>query len=373
MDYENIYVHIPFCKRKCDYCSFCSEANPSSERIKQFLDKMETKLAALEQTKPAKTLFLGGGTPSLLSAKELQRLFVMIKKYLPLTEDAEISMECNPENLTRERLEVIKPSVNRISIGVQSFGDEFLDTLGRSGSQKYIEKALSLTKDYHFDNLSVDLIYGIPGQTQEKWMTDLKIATDYDIKHISCYALTVEEGTTLATRLDNLAPTGDDETAEMWIKTGNFLEERGISRYEVSNYSCPSAECKHNLNIWHGQTYLGLGPSAASFDGTSRWTEPKSLDDWLMNKKIKKDIIEPEYRLIEIFIIGLRTVKGWNRERWEAIPLQKIINVEWQTMVQKALNVQRTYPNLLNVSPKTICLTDRGLLFWNTIAEAWLE
>ena len=373
MDYENIYIHIPFCGSKCDYCGFYSESSPSSNRIEQFLNKLEGQLTALELTKPVNTLFLGGGTPSLLSPEELQRLYTMVKNNIPLNSETEISMECNPETLCSERLAVIKPMINRMSIGVQSFSDNFLDVLGRSSSREHIEKALRLVKDFSFENLSIDLIYGIPGQTQEDWLSGLQLAVDSNVKHISCYSLTLEEGSELVNNIDNFAPVEDDASAEIWIKTGEFLGKQGFSRYEVSNYSRPGAECRHNVNIWHGQTYLGLGPAASSFDGRTRWTEPASLDDWLMGKEAEKDIIDPEYRLIEIFIIGLRTVEGWTPAHWEKIPLQQSMSIEWQTMVQKSLNVKKTYPDLLDVSPKSIHLTEKGLLFWNTIAEAWLE
>jgi putative oxygen-independent coproporphyrinogen III oxidase len=373
MNYENIYIHIPFCKQKCDYCSFYSESSPSPTMISKFLDKLESKLEVQDLTKPVKSIFIGGGTPSLLTPEELQRLHIMVKKHIPVDPNTEISMECNPETLCEERLKVIKSMVNRISIGVQAFSNTTLDILGRSSSQADIENALKLTKDFDFENLSIDLIYGVPGQTQEQWLTNLKMAVKSNIKHISCYSLTVEEGTELANKLDGFAPIDDDEAAEMWIKTGDFLEEQGFSRYEVSNYSKPGSECKHNVNIWHGQTYLGLGPASSSFDGRTRWTEAASLEEWLDDKEPEKDFIEPEYRLIEIFIIGLRTVEGWNREHWENIPLQQFINAEWQLMVKKALKVRQAYPELLEVSPKAIRLTEKGLLFWNTIAEAWLE
>ena len=373
MDYQNIYIHIPFCRKKCDYCGFYSEPNPDSDRINLFLDKLEENAASMNLTAPADTLFLGGGTPSLLSPDELGRLNNIIDKHIPLKPEAEVSMECNPESLCSDRLEAIQPLVNRISIGVQAFSDNFLSVLGRSSSQEHTEKALTLVNDKNFDNLSIDLIYGIPGQTKDDWISNLKLAVDSNINHISCYSLTFEEGTKLVNRIESFSPVGDDESAEMWVETGAFLEGKEFSRYEVSNYSRPGAECKHNVNIWHGQTYLGLGPAASSFDGRTRWTEPASLDEWLKGKEAERDFIEPEYRLIEIFIIGLRTVEGWNRQYWEKIPLQQAINVEWQTMVQKALKVKTTYPDLLDVSPRVIRLTQKGLLFWNTIAEAWLE
>ena len=373
MDYENIYIHIPFCEQKCDYCGFYSEAAPKAEKITAFLDKLENKLKTLRLHEPVETLFFGGGTPSLLAPVDLQRLHLMVQKYIPLKTDAEISMECNPETLTPARLDVIKPMVNRVSIGVQSFSNKFLDILGRKGSQEHIESALRLVNEYDFNNLSIDLIYGIPGQTNEQWLSNLHTAVNANIKHISCYSLTLEEGSELGSQIDSFAPVEDEAAAEMWIRTGDFLEKQGINRYEVSNYAKPGSECRHNVNIWHGQTYLGLGPAASSFDGRTRWTEPASLEDWLQGKEPEKDVIEPEYRMIEIFIIGLRTAEGWTREHWENIPLQQIMNIEWQTMVQKSLKVRNDYPELIDVSPKYIRLTQQGLLFWNTIAEAWLE
>ena len=373
MDYENIYIHIPFCRQKCDYCEFYSEANPPQERVRKFLDKLESRLEVLDLKKPVESIFMGGGTPSLLSPEDLNRLHLMVRKHIPVNNNTEISIECNPETMSTERLEVIKPMINRISIGVQAFNNDSLNTIGRSSSLENIEKALRLAKNFNFDNLSIDLIYGIPGQTQTDWLSNLKIAVNSDIKHISCYALTLEEGSELVNRLESFAPVSDDETAEIWLKTGDFLDQHNFSRYEVSNYSQPGAECKHNVNIWHGQTYLGLGPAASSFDGRNRWTETASLDEWFADKEPERDFIEPEYRLIEIFIVGLRTVEGWNQKYWERIPLQQLISVEWQLMVQKALKVKKLYPDLLEVSPKIIRLTQKGLLFWNTIAEAWLE
>jgi oxygen-independent coproporphyrinogen-3 oxidase len=373
MNYENIYIHIPFCQQKCDYCGFYSEANPSSGRVKAFLDKLEQNLSDLNLTEPVNTVFMGGGTPSLLSPEHMQRLHLMLKKHVPMTSDTEVTMECNPESLCPDRLAIMKPLVNRISIGVQAFDNASLDILGRASSEEHIENALTLVRDHKFDNLSIDLIYGIPGQTQDKWLSTLKLAVESDIKHISCYSLTLEEGAELVNRIESFAPVEDENTAEMWIKTEEFLNEKGFSRYEVSNYSVPGAECRHNVNVWHGQTYVGLGPAASSFDGRNRWTEPASIDDWLAGKEVEKDIIEPEYRLIEIFIIGLRTVEGWTRDYWERIPLQQSIGVEWQTMVQKSLRVKNAYPELLAVTPRSIHLTQKGLLFWNTIAEAWLE
>ncbi|MCP3967241.1 MAG: radical SAM family heme chaperone HemW [Lentisphaerae bacterium] len=373
MNFENIYVHVPFCQTKCDYCGFYSVSSPEKQQVDGFIDKIEQKLNIANLTRPVDSLYFGGGTPSLLRPEQLQRLMDITSKYIPLSQNSEVTMECNPETLCPERLDIIRPVVNRVSIGIQSFDDDLRDKLGRKSHQEHISNSLEMIKKRNFDNINIDLIFGIPGQTDEDWISELNLAVNSNINHISCYSLTIEEGTQLAEKIENLDPIDDENTASMWERTGKFLENRGFPRYEVSNYSVPGAECRHNMNVWYGKTYLGLGPAASSFDGRIRWTQPHCLDSWLGDTPPEKDIIEPEYRMIEIFIIGLRTVRGWDSKLWASIPLQQTLSIEWPSLIEKALKVKHQYPELLAVEPDSIKLTTKGLLFWNTIAEAWLE
>jgi len=373
MNFDNIYIHVPFCSRKCGYCSFYSEADPSPEQVKSYLKHLDKELRQIKFNNPVKTIYFGGGTPSLLACDDLQQLLNSVKSAVLSNNDTEITMECNPETLDQKRLDIISREVNRISIGIQAFDTEMRSRLGRISNSKHIESALDSLKNRKFENVSIDLIYGIPGQTLKDWRNELKMTVDAGIKHISCYALTLEEGTALCESIGHVDPLNDDLSADMWELAGEFLQQHGVPRYEVSNYSAPGSECKHNTNIWYGQSYLGLGPAASSFDGRMRWTQPASLEQWLNGEPPEKDIIEPEYRLVEIFIIGLRTVRGWNRELWESVPLQSALSAKWTSMLGRALEVKDKFPDLLMVEPDLIALTPRGLLFWNSIAEAWME
>jgi len=373
MFFENIYIHIPFCSRKCDYCSFFSVPNPEKSLVEAYLSRLEEDLAEANLALPANTIYLGGGTPSLLSAQQLERFFEMVRKYVPLQPSTEISMECNPETITPEKSEIILNFVNRVSIGVQSFNHKFRGKLGRRAKDSEIESTLNSLKSKRIKHFNIDLMYGIPGQTLEDWELDLKIAAEHDVSHISCYCLTVEEGTPLGDALKAEDHVDDELTAEMWNFTSKFLESRQISRYEISNYAKAGAECAHNMNVWYGQPYLGLGPAATSFDGKDRWTQTSSLEKWLEGHLPEMDILDPEYRMMEIFIIGLRTTAGWNPERWQNVFLQKAMPIDWNTMLDRAHKVKQRHHGLMNVSENNISLTEKGLLFWNTAAEAWLD
>lgn len=372
MFFENVYIHIPFCSRKCDYCSFFSVPNPGKNLVDAYLNRLEEDLADANLSIPVKTIYLGGGTPSLLSCAQLERFYAMIRKYVPLLPSAEISMECNPETLSPEKGEIILDFVNRLSIGVQSFNHKLRSKLGRQSKDSDIETALNSLRGRRIKEFNIDLIYGIPGQSLKEWEHDLETAAAHDISHISCYCLTIEEGTALATAFNGENLVDDETAAEMWSLTGAFLESRNIRRYEISNYAKPGSECAHNINVWYGQPYLGLGPASTSFDGRDRWTQPSSLEKWLEGHAPEMDIIDPEYRMAEIFIIGLRTVEGWNHNRWKDVYLQKTMYVNWSIMLERAFRVKELHPDLINVSEDNIRLTEKGLLFWNTAAEAWL-
>jgi oxygen-independent coproporphyrinogen III oxidase len=342
---ENIYIHVPFCASKCGYCAFYSEVD--SSLIDAYLDKLESQLTI----KSTSTVFLGGGTPSLLSTAQLERLFKMI----PVAE-VESTIECNPETITPEKAELIKSFTNRISVGVQSFDTDLRLRLGRRAGDKDIANALSLLQPQN-----IDLIYGIPGQTNKDFLNDLETAVQYGIKHISCYALTGEEVSALFSehREDDKAET------ETWHLAGEFLGKYGIKRYEVSNYAVPGYECKHNMNVWHGKSYTGFGPSACSFDGTLRRTEASPLQAWLDGAPAEIDELSPAPRNLEVFAMGLRTVDGWTKEQWESCALPE--KIPWHDLIEhKALR------DFAEITSGQIKLTIEGLLFWDAIASELL-
>lgn len=356
---KNIYIHVPFCRKKCAYCCFYSEDNADSELQRAYLDRLEQELALTNFTAPINTLYIGGGTPTLLDIKYLQRLFTILAARLPLTANTEISIECNPASITLDKASLITTFANRISIGIQSFQQIHRDTLGRRVNSEEIATALELLSKTCFN---LDLIYAIPGQSMACWLDDLQQAIASGASHLSCYSLTLEEGTALAQR--NGMTIDNNISAAMWEKTAKVLHNAGFERYEISNYAVPGRECRHNLNIWHGQAYLGFGPAAASFDGVKRWTQPASVTNWLNGAEPDIDIISSESRARELFVIGLRTTVGWSRELWEhcALPAPP----DWKQMLKLVDD-----KNFIH-EPEQISLKPAALLFWDDIAAAMI-
>jgi oxygen-independent coproporphyrinogen-3 oxidase len=352
---DNIYIHVPFCREKCAYCCFYSEENSDSKLQEAYLDQLEQQLASTTFIAPIETLYIGGGTPTLLNTTLLQRLFTILKKWLPLTIDTEISIECNPASITPDKATIITNFVNRVSIGVQSFKQQHRNTLGRQVTDNEISLAIELLGG---GNLNLDLIYAIPGQSMADWLDDLSFAIACGVSHLSCYSLTLEEGTVLAQR-SNIT-IDDDLSAAMWHETSRLLYEAKIKRYEISNYAVPGYECRHNMNIWQGKAYLGFGPAAASFDGIKRWIQPASVIDWLNGVAPEFDIITSTARGREVFAMGLRTTIGWSRNSWENCALPEPL--DWETMV--ALTEEHNFINETN----KIRLKPSAMLFWDDIA-----
>ncbi|MCF6174326.1 MAG: radical SAM family heme chaperone HemW [Victivallaceae bacterium] len=354
---ENIYIHVPFCRGKCAYCCFYSAVNADNELQQAYLDRLEMELRSSEFIAPLETLYIGGGTPTLLATEQLQRLFAMLRKYLPLTAGTEISIECNPASITPDKAALTVDFANRISVGIQSFKQQHRDTLGRSVSDDEIALAIELLGHNHFN---LDLIYAIPGQRMADWLDDLRQAIARGASHLSCYSLTLEEGTPLAQHSD--ITIDSDISAAMWEETAILLHSAGLERYEISNYAIPGNECRHNLNIWRGKAYLGFGPAAASFDGVKRWTQPASVADWLQGARAEVDMIAPDARAREVFAMGLRTSDGWNRELWEACALPE--PPAWEEML-----VLTDSHNFIH-EKNQIRLKPSAMLFWDDIASS---
>jgi putative oxygen-independent coproporphyrinogen III oxidase len=365
---QRLYIHVPFCSRKCDYCAFYSEPAPTTDMIKGYLSRLEEEfIGNAPLCSELNSIYIGGGTPSLLNIGQLTQLFEKIVANFAISQNAEVSIECNPESLNAENVPVIANFANRVSIGVQSFNCEFRKTIGRSGNVKTINNAVELLNSNGIDNLGIDLIYAIPGETLDDWKSELKKAISLPVKHISAYSLTFEEGTELFNRNcdSNTNISSDihmDNDAAMWEYAGDFLQDNGFPQYEISNYAHPEYTCKHNEGIWLGDTYLGCGPAAASFDGQNRWVNPSSLDQWLAGEKAEIDIISPEKRAKEIFVMGLRTTKGW-----ESDDFMSMTGYKWEDWLDE-LSVPIN-SGLLEQTEKNITCNRQGLLLWNEIAE----
>ena len=365
---HRLYIHVPFCSQKCDYCAFYSEPAPEEDLIQAYLSCIEEEFAANSGLcSELKSIYIGGGTPSLLNGEQLSRLIKGINANFTISEHAEISIECNPESLNSENVSVIANFANRVSLGMQSFNCEFRKIIGRGGNIEAIEKAVDLLTSHKLENIGCDLIYAIPGESVTDWKTELKQAISLPVKHISAYSLTFEEGTQLFKRnsdakMDFTSDIHLENEAAMWEYAGDFLNTNSFSRYEISNYSQAGYKCKHNEGIWFGETVLGCGPAAASFDGRDRSTNPSSIQSWLQGEKLEIDTILPEKRAREIFVMGLRTEQGWDSKTF--------INISGDDWNKWENELQILFQhNLLNISPEHIQCTNKGFLLWNEIAE----
>lgn len=280
---RGLYIHIPFCERKCTYCDFYSLE--TTHLMGAFLDTLEQEIrlrAAVlpEEQRQCSTLFLGGGTPSLMSPAQLERLLGVVKEYFTFTPDAEWTMECNPGTVTKESLAGYRAlGINRLSFGVQSFFADDLAFLTRIHSPEEAREAVALARAAGFDNINIDLIFALPGQTMERWQTNLATAVALGTEHISAYSLIFEEGTPLnAMRLrGEVHEAAEDLDAAMYEYTMNFFAARGYRQYEVSNFARPGRECAHNLLYWQGREYVSFGPSAHGYIDNVRYWNARSL------------------------------------------------------------------------------------------------
>jgi len=281
---SGLYVHVPFCARRCPYCDFYSIS--ALELVPRYVAGLadEARLAAPSWPGPFETLYIGGGSPSLLNRQGLTGLLAALAP-LDLSQLREVTLEANPEDVGPEQADLwAEAGVTRVSLGVQSLDGRWLgEVLGRDHSPDQTLEAAALLKDRPFA-LSLDLIYGLPSQAPADWGRDLTRALELDPVHLSTYSLTVEQGTPLARSIEARLlppPPPPDKMAELFLLSGQVLAEAGFRRYEVSNFAKAGEECRHNLKYWRRKPYLGLGPAAHSFDGWRRWANVSSVRRWL--------------------------------------------------------------------------------------------
>jgi oxygen-independent coproporphyrinogen-3 oxidase len=281
-----LYIHIPFCEKKCFYCDFYSVENQS--RRNEFVSSLikEIELSSTNRTEHCKadTIFFGGGTPSLLSPAEIDSILKALQNHFAISSDAEFTMECNPGTVSLESLSGYQQlGVNRLSFGVQSFFDDELRFLSRIHDSQQAIEAIVLARRCGFDNTNLDLIHGLPGQTPERVLANLATAVELNPDHISAYNLIVEPGTPLFTSVaaGEVRPLEELAEAKMFKLTMSFLEKNGYEHYEISNYSRPGFQCRHNLKYWNCEEYLSFGPSAHSYFNGTRWWNVASLSNYL--------------------------------------------------------------------------------------------
>ncbi len=316
-----IYVHIPFCRSKCEYCDFYSIPGArNKDLMERYLD---ATVAHIRETAPAApgyevdTVYFGGGTPSFFGARGLSRLFAEIDRRFNVSRDAEVTFEANPDSVTLPMLMSLRRAgFNRISIGVQSDLDEQLKALGRPHNYKQAQQAVSLARRAGFDNVSVDLMFGLPNQSREQWMQTLRHVIDLKADHISCYGLKVEPGTKLYAYQNCANLPDDDAQADMYFYAVETLESFGYKQYEISNFAKDGYICRHNMKYWVGDEYLGFGPCAASDFAGKRFTIEPDLEKYItgvMNKGVilsECETVPLRERAGEYLMLRLRTVDG---------------------------------------------------------------
>jgi len=324
--FPGLYIHIPFCLSKCLYCDFYSLTSISA--IPDFLDALFKEMEMYHNRfNPFDTVYIGGGTPSLLSPQQLENILKRVRKNFDLISDPEITIETNPADLDQSSLELMREiGINRINIGAQSFDEKVLDFLGRRHSVRQAISAVEGSRKAGFHNIGLDLIYGVPAQDIGSWLDTLKQAVAFSPEHISCYQLTLESKTHLGMRCQagEFSLPGEELQYEFFMKTSEFLEETGYIHYEVSNFARGKEHTsRHNQKYWDHSPYLGLGPAAHSFQCNRRWWNHHSLDRYLAainagNLPIEEtEILTMEQLRLEALCLGLRTKKGVSLQDFE--------------------------------------------------------
>ncbi|MBU1398897.1 MAG: radical SAM family heme chaperone HemW [Proteobacteria bacterium] len=314
-----IYIHIPFCVRKCHYCDFYSITDHSL--VKEFVDALILEMEMYSEIGLLfDTLYIGGGTPSVLESAEIDRIIKNAFSLFQITSDSEITIEVNPGTVTPESLKSFRQSgINRINIGIQSFQDDNLKFLGRIHSAEEGKTAIKCARNAGFENIGLDLISGISGQTVKFWISDLETAIQFEPEHLSCYMLTYEHGTPLYKDFENgeFSPLPESLAASMFGSTGDFLEKNGYIHYEISNFArSEEKKSRHNTKYWNFAPYIGLGPSAHSFYETRRSWNRRDVSDYI--KKIRtgtpsvegSETLAREQQIIEALFLGLRQKRG---------------------------------------------------------------
>jgi len=313
-----IYIHIPFCRQACHYCNFhfTTSLTRKNELIAALLKELDLRQNYL-QNEAVETIYLGGGTPSLLEVSDLEKLLGYIWKNFSSSPATEITLEANPDDISEEKIrEWLDTGINRLSIGIQSFFEEDLLWMNRAHNAKQAKDSLELACR-HFKNITVDLIYGTPMLTDNKWEKNVETILSYDIPHISCYALTVESKTALQ-KMIKLGKTEDvnpDKQSDQFLLLMRWLKDAGYEHYEISNFAKPGFRSRHNTSYWQGKKYLGIGPSAHSFDGVSRQWNISNNNTYIDSLKtnslpFEKEILTAAQQLNEYIMTSLRTIEG---------------------------------------------------------------
>lgn len=369
-----LYIHIPFCVKKCEYCDFLS--GPASEETKRrYVEALIKEIFSnrdLVAEYLVKTIFIGGGTPSSIDGRFIGEILEAVREVFTVSDQAEISMEANPGTISEEKLREYKKSgINRISFGLQSADNKELKLLGRIHSYEEFEENYYMSRELGFSNINVDLISALPGQTMERWISTLEKVILLKPEHISAYSLILEEGTPF---FDRYSEEDQDEDLDrrIYSKTREILENAGYYRYEISNYAKPGFACRHNSSYWTGADYLGLGLGASSLLSNKRFHNeenmPRYIEDSADRNKIRKDIeyLDTNKQMEEFMFLGLRMTEGIHKNKFKDLFGEDIENVYGDVLKQSFDE------GLLEVKNNHIFLTEKGLDLSNVVMARFL-
>jgi len=376
--FDGLYVHVPFCFHKCHYCDFYSITRQSAERMTRYVDLLLAEARGWTRQPPKielKTVFFGGGTPSLLPLEEMRRLVGGLREVFDCSAVNEWTIECNPATVAGEYLQMLRESgVDRLSFGAQSFDRHELATLERHHEPGDVKKSVDLARAAGFERLNVDLIYAIPGQDLSSWAMSLEEAIALSTEHLSCYGLTYEQNTPMAVkkRLGMIRAVEDDIELQMLHHTRRRLNEAGFFPYEISNYARRGEECRHNLLYWNGGNYLGLGPGAASHVEGHRWRNRPHLGEWESSVAVDElpvidvEHLSPSQRSSEMIMLQLRLAGGVDLDA-----VERLSGVD--PMRQYGPTLERLAKlDLIILGDDHFHLTDSGIEVADSIAEQFM-
>lgn len=360
---KNAYIHIPFCKSKCNYCSFISYDRLDLKEL--YINALISQINAEYNGENLNTLYFGGGTPSLLTIDEIQSIFDLFN----FEDDAEITCEVNPDSVDLDYLSALrKLGINRLSIGSQTFNDEILKNIGRLHTAEQIKEAVEAAKGAGFNNVSLDFIYGLPNQGLNDFVTDLKIAIGLDVQHISLYGLKIEKGCYFYDKKLKKLPDADLQ-ADMYLKAVEILKNAGFEHYEISNFSKIGFNSSHNLNYWNNNTYYGFGCSASGYTGGIRYTDETDLEKYIRNplNRISEHQVDEIEMLEESIFLGFRKLSGINIEE-----INQKYKIDFDKKYAKILD-KYLKSGHMNKTKNGYALSLDGLLVSNEILAEFLE
>lgn len=367
----SVYIHIPFCKSKCAYCNFISFANQNS-LIKLYVEKLVKEISstlANFSSPELRTVYIGGGTPSLLAIDEIKSIVDVLAENSIFAENIEFTIEVNPGTVNKEYLSSLRAlGVNRLSIGVQSFDDEILTILNRKHNCEGALDCIKWAKEAGFNNISIDLIHGLPMQTLENWQETIEKAVSLGVQHISAYGLKIEEGTEFYKNKPCGLPN-EDLNADIYLKTVEFLEVKGFFQYEISNFACEGYKSQHNLTYWENKNYFGFGVASHGYIDGIRYSNTSDFDVYLnnVNKKDSEHVVSAQEKIEEAIFLGLRLNKGLN-----LIEFQEKYNVDL-LKTHKDIIYKYCKNGFMSLDEKFLKLTTEGFLLSNCILADFIE